>query len=87
VATDAEATALRALDRIEGNLAPGDGRIDLFTFLHADRTGRAVGAGVDLEQRVSRRTSLYARGWLGNAWSSDGSDIAAEALAGLRLSW
>lgn len=86
---DAGTTARDALDRVEAQLEPGRGRVDLFSFVRGSSTGGAVaGAGVDLQHRLGLRGALFTHGWIGAAWDPLGSrELAGEVLGGLRWRW
>jgi hypothetical protein len=88
LAEDVKAAARTSLDRVENELTPGAGKVDLYSFLRAEGKDGTLGVGLDLEHRASLRTSLFAHGWLGTAWSAErSSELAGEVLAGLRMRW
>jgi hypothetical protein len=69
------------LDSVEATIAPGHGRADAFIFAN----GTAAGAGAEVAARINTHASVFARGWIGEAW--DMRRIEGEALGGLRLTW
>jgi hypothetical protein len=69
------------LDSVEKTIKPGHGRADAFVFAN----GRAAGAGAEVAARLSPGASVFARGWIGEAW--DTRRIEGEALGGVRLQW
>jgi hypothetical protein len=88
---DAATDAREALDRVEQDLTPGHGRLDLFGFIRGELLGperQGVAAvGVELSHRFSPGWSAFGRGTVGVAWLGDERRAEVDVLAGIRGKW
>ena len=73
----------KALGRVEA-LPAGTGRLDLGLVLRGGKDAGLMGALVDYEHHISKRTSAFAEAMAGATWDDTGRRWHAEALGGWR---